>query len=178
MFLIRCKRPVLFCMAALTVFLGGCGLAQKVVEGSKDVASSVFYKQINVLHLDFVSRSALNTDAEDTPLSTMVHVWQLKTRERFDEADYDTLFMQEEKTLEMDLLAKHTVWVKPDGSTSLNVPLDKDTQFVAIVGQFYHPDEKSNSWRLVLKRDELEADKPRTIELMRSDLRLLPLKDN
>ncbi|HDZ8573704.1 type VI secretion lipoprotein TssJ, partial [Escherichia coli] len=52
-----------------------------------------------------------------------------------------------------------------------------ETQFVAIIGQFYHPDEKSDSWRLVIKRDELEADKPRSIELMRSDLRLLPLKD-
>lgn len=55
-------------------------------------------------------------------------------------------------------------------------PLDKETQFIAIVGQFYHPDEQSNSWRLVLKRDELEADRPRTIELMRSDLRLLPFR--
>ncbi|WP_249532474.1 type VI secretion lipoprotein TssJ, partial [Escherichia coli] len=73
--------------------------------------------------------------------------------------------------------AKHTVWVKPEGTASLNVPLDKETQFVAIIGQFYHPDEKSDSWRLVIKRDELEADKPRSIELMRSDLRLLPLKD-
>lgn len=67
--------------------------------------------------------------------------------------------------------------VKPEGTASLNVPLDKETQFVAIIGQFYHPDEKSDSWRLVIKRDELEADKPRSIELMRSDLRLLPLKD-
>ena len=44
--------------------------------------------------------------------------------------------------------AKHTVWVKPEGTASLNVPLDKETQFVAIIGQFYHPDEKSDSWRL------------------------------
>ena len=161
MFPIRFKRPALLCMAMLTVVLSGCGLIQKVVDESK----SVF------------SRSALNTDAEDTPLSTMVHVWQLKTREDFDKADYDTLFMQEEKTLEKNVLAKHTVWVKPEGTASLNVPLDKETQFVAIIGQFYHPDEKSDSWRLVIKRDELEADKPRSIELMRSDLRLLPLKD-
>ena len=167
MFPIRFKRPALLCMAMLTVVLSGCGLIQKVVDESKSVASAVFYKQIKILHLDFFSRSALNTDAEDTPLSTMVHVWQLKTREDFDKADYDTLFMQEEKTLEKDVLAKHTV----------NVPLDKETQFVAIIGQFYHPDEKSDSWRLVIKRDELEADKPRSIELMRSDLRLLPLKD-
>lgn len=177
MFPIRFKRPALLCMAMLTVVLSGCGLIQKVVDESKSVASAVFYKQIKILHLDFFSRSALNTDAEDTPLSTMVHVWQLKTREDFDKADYDTLFMQEEKTLEKDVLAKHTVWVKPAGTASLNVPLDKETQFVAIIGQFYHPDEKSDSWRLVIKRDELEADKPRSIELMRSDLRLLPLKD-
>ena len=158
MFPIRFKRPALLCMAMLTVVLSGCGLIQKVVDESKSVASAVFYKQIKILHLDFFSRSALNT-------------------EDFDKADYDTLFMQEEKTLEKDVLAKHTVWVKPEGTASLNVPLDKETQFVAIIGQFYHPDEKSDSWRLVIKRDELEADKPRSIELMRSDLRLLPLKD-
>ncbi len=55
------------------------------------------------------------------------------------------------KTLEKNVLAKHTVWVKPEGTASLNVPLDKETQFVAIIGQFYHPDEKSDSWRLVIK---------------------------
>ncbi|EDE2174437.1 type VI secretion system lipoprotein TssJ [Salmonella enterica] len=174
MSLIRFKFPALLCIAVL---LCGCGLTQRVADSTKEVASAIFYKQIKTLHLDFVSRSALNTDAEDTPLSTMVHVWQLKTRERFDEADYDTLFMQEEKTLAADVLAEHTVWVKPEGAVSLNVPLDKDTQFIAIVGQFYQPDEKSGSWKLVLTRDELEADKPRTIELMRSDLRLLPLQD-
>lgn len=57
----------------------------------------------------------------------MVHIWQLKTRENFDKADYDTLFMQEAQTLEPDVLAEHTVWVKPEGATSLDVPLDKDT---------------------------------------------------
>ena len=192
MFPIRFKRPALLCMAMLTVVLSGCGLIQKVVDESKSVASAVFYKQIKILHLDFFSRSALNTDAEDTPLSTMVHVWQLKTREDFDKADYDTLFMQEEKTLEeafgelngmieqledSQVSLENSFQIYQEGTASLNVPLDKETQFVAIIGQFYHPDEKSDSWRLVIKRDELEADKPRSIELMRSDLRLLPLKD-
>lgn len=174
MFPIRFKPLALLFTA---IFLTGCGLAQKVVEGTKSTASAVFYKQIHVLHLDFVSRSALNTDAGDTPLSTMVHVWQLKNRDRFDKADYDSLFMHEEKVLEADVLAEHSVWIKPEGAVSLDVPLDKDAQYIAVVGQFYQPDEKSGSWRLVLKREELEADKPRTIELMRSDLRLLSLKD-
>ncbi len=63
MFPIRFKRPALLCMAMLTVVLSGCGLIQKVVDESKSVASAVFYKQIKILHLDFFSRSALNTDA-------------------------------------------------------------------------------------------------------------------
>lgn len=61
MFPIRFKRPALLCMAMLTVVLSGCGLIQKVVDESKSVASAVFYKQIKILHLDFFSRSALNT---------------------------------------------------------------------------------------------------------------------
>ena len=70
MFPIRFKRPALLCMAMLTVVLSGCGLIQKVVDESKSVASAVFYKQIKILHLDFFSRSALNTDAEDTRIMT------------------------------------------------------------------------------------------------------------
>jgi type VI secretion system protein VasD len=173
MFVIHSKRRVLACAVVLSVCLTGCGLSQKVIEGSKSMAAALFYKQINILHLDFISRGALNTDAQDTPLSTMVHIWQLKSRARFDKADYDTLLTQEEATLNGDVLAEHSVWIKPEGAVSLDVPLDKETQFVAIAGQFYQPDEKHNTWRLILTRDDLDADKPRTIELLRSQLTLL-----
>ena len=178
MFVIHSKRRVLACAVVLSVCLTGCGLSQKVIEGSKSMAAALFYKQINILHLDFISRGALNTDAQDTPLSTMVHIWQLKSRARFDKADYDTLLTQEEATLNGDVLAEHSVWIKPEGTVSLDVPLDKETQFVAIAGQFYQPDEKHNTWRLILTRDDLDADKPRTIELLRSQLTLLPIQDN
>lgn len=178
MFVICGKRRALACAVVLSVFLTGCGLGQKVIEGSKSMASAIFYKQIHTLHLDFISRGALNTDAQDTPLSTMVHVWQLKSRARFDKADYDTLLMQEEATLNGDVLAEHSVWIKPEGAVSLDVPLDKETQFIAVAGQFYQPDEKRNSWRLILKREDLDADKPRTIELLRNQLTLLPMQDD
>lgn len=178
MFVIHCKRWALVCPVVLSVFLTGCGLGQKVIEGSKSMASAIFYKQIHILHLDFIPRGALNTDAQDTPLSTMVHVWQLKSRARFDKADYDTLLMQEEATLNGDILARHSVWIKPEGAVSLDVPLNKETQFIAVAGQFYQPDEKRNTWRLILARDDLDADKPRTIELLRSQLTLLPMQDN
>lgn len=45
MFLIHCKRQRLLCTVVLAVVLTGCVLAQKVSEGTKSMASAVFYKQ-------------------------------------------------------------------------------------------------------------------------------------
>jgi type VI secretion system protein VasD len=57
MFLTPYKRHAVSVLAAATL-LSGCGLTQRVTDGTKEVASAIFYKQIKTLHLDFVSRSA------------------------------------------------------------------------------------------------------------------------
>lgn len=49
----------------LALCLSGCGLTQRVSEGTKSAFNAVFYKQINTLHLDFTAREALNTDARE-----------------------------------------------------------------------------------------------------------------
>ncbi|MBU5385938.1 type VI secretion system contractile sheath small subunit [Citrobacter cronae] len=53
----------------------------------------------------------------------------------------------------------------------------EDAHFVAVVGLFNRPDQKENRWRLVLTRDELDPDKPRTIELGDGWLSLVPVKE-
>lgn len=53
----------------------------------------------------------------------------------------------------------------PKVSVTLNMPMDEDAQFVAVVGLFNRPDQKDNRWHLVLTRDDLDPDKSRTIEL-------------
>ena len=62
-------------------------------------------------------------------------------------------------------------------SHTLNMPMDEDAQFVAVVGLFNRPDQKDNRWRLVLTRDDLDPDKPRTIELGDGWLSLVPVKE-
>ena len=37
----------------------------------------------------------------------------------------------------------------PKGSVTLNMPMDEDARFVAVVGLFNRPDQKDNRWRLV-----------------------------
>ena len=57
------------------------------------------------------------------------------------------------------------------------MPMDEDAHFVAVVGLFNRPDQKENRWRLVLTRDELDPDTPRTIELGDGWLSLVPVKE-
>ncbi|HHQ9447521.1 TPA: type VI secretion system lipoprotein TssJ, partial [Enterobacter hormaechei] len=42
---------------------------------------------------------------------------------------------------------------------------------------FNRPDMQDNRWRLVLTRDDLDPDKPRTIELGDGWLSLVPVKE-
>lgn len=160
-----------------TLALSGCGLTQSVSDGTVAMTHAIFYKSIKTLHLDFTTRSAVNSDEGDVPLATLLRVYQLKDRKAFEQADYQQLLTQADSTLKDDLLAQRDVTVMPGGSVSLDVPLDPDAKFVAIVGLFRSPDLKNNRWRLVLERNDLDPDDARVISLGKGDLTLKPIED-
>lgn len=157
--------------------LAGCGLTQTVTDGTVSMTKSIFYKKIKTLHLDFSPRSAINADGAQTPLATMVRVYQLNDRKSVDAADYQTLLRNADIVLKEDVVASKELLVMPCGSMSLNMPMDENAKFVAVVGLFNRPDLKDNRWRLVLTRDDLDPDKPRTLELGDGWLSLVPLKE-
>lgn len=141
----------------LALCLSGCGLTQRVSEGTKSAFNAVFYKKINTLHLDFTAREALNTDArENHSLSepVVVRIYQLKDRQTFDRLVYQQL-LEEDILLAADLLASRDVVIGPGGDASLNMPLEAEATFVAVVGLFRHPDTQRNTWKQVLAREEL-----------------------
>lgn len=165
--------PLLLLAFALT----GCGLTQRVSDGTTSVAKAIFYKQVKILHFDLVARAALNPDEDGMPLATDVWVYQLKDRQAFDKADYAALQSGASVLLSADLLAEKDVWVRPGSSVSLNMPLDEKTQYVALVAQFRMPDVRKNDWRLVLRRDELDPDKPRIVMLEGHSMTLKTTED-
>ncbi|SUG33293.1 Uncharacterized protein conserved in bacteria [Salmonella enterica subsp. arizonae] len=63
---------------SLYEILTGFGLTQTVTDGTVSITKSIFYKKIKTLHLDFTPRTAINADGAQTPLATMVRVYQLK----------------------------------------------------------------------------------------------------
>ncbi|EOQ46298.1 TPA: type VI secretion system lipoprotein TssJ [Citrobacter braakii] len=164
----------------LAFSLTGCGVTQGITDGTKSAFNTVFYKKIKVLHLDFTAREALNTDSrESNSLSepVVIRIYQLKDRKTFDKTVYQQLLIDGETILKADLLASRDVVVKPGGDATLNMPMEADTQFVAVVGLFRHPDMVNNTWKLVIGREELDPDKPRILEAGNNHLTLQPLKD-
>lgn len=171
----------LWLMPLMAFSLAGCGVTQGVANGTKSVYTAVFYKKINVLHLDFMAREALNTDPrESNSLSepVVVRVYQLKDRKTFDKTVYQQLLQDGDTILKVDLLASRDVVVKPGGDANLDMPMEEGAQFVAVVGLFRHPDMVNNTWKQVLKREDLDPDQPRILEAGNSHLTLQPLKDD
>lgn len=158
--------------------LAGCGLAQTVADGTASTAKAIFYKQVKTLHLDFSARTALNTAATDMSalsVPTLVRVYQLRDSKAVEQATYDGLLGDDNQLLASALLDKRSVVVKPEEGAQLNVPMDKDAQFVTVVALFRSPDTKLNTWRLTLTRDDLDPDRARVIELGDNRLTLRPL---
>lgn len=155
----------------------GCGLTQKVSEGTVSLTKSIFYKEIKTLHLDLSAREAANKNAQGIALSTVVRIYQLKDRKAFDSANYQSLFAQDSTVAKADLLAQRDVRVRPGESVTVDIPFENEAQYVAVAGMFISPDQSEDSWRVVLRREDLDPDKARVIELNSQALFLLMQED-
>jgi len=163
----------------LAISLSGCGLTQSVSDGTRSAVSSIFYKKIKVLHLDFIAREALNTDAREnhsSPQSVVIRVYQLKDRKAFDKLVYQQLATDGDTLLGADLLASRDLVLSPGGAVNLNMPMEPEAQFVAVVGLFRQPDLAKSGWQQVLEREALDPDNARVLEASENSLSLLPVK--
>lgn len=170
-----------FSVLLLPLLLAGCGLTQKITDGTSSAMKSVFYKEVKTLRLDFTARAELNTDQSENishSQPVMVRIYQLGDRKEFDKTVYQQLVTEGIDAAGNDLLASRSLVVKPGSDISLDMPMQENAQFVAIVGLFRAPDMAKNNWRLVLTRDDLDPDKPRIIEASNNRLTLQPIKED
>lgn len=171
-------KPARWLLPLLAISLPGCGLTQSVYDGTRSAGSSIFYKKIKILHLDFTAREALNTDTRDnhsSPQSVMIRVFQLKDRKAFDTLVYQQLASDGDPLLGADLLASRDLVLTPGGAVNLNMPMEPQAQFVAVVALFRQPDLPKNSWQQVIEREALDPDLPRVLEAAENSVNLLPL---
>lgn len=179
MLTISLTKSARWLLPVLAISLSGCGLTQSVSDGTRSAVSSLFYKKIKVLHLDVTAREALNTDTREnhsSPQSVVIRVYQLKDRKAFDKLVYQQLATDGDTLLCADLLASRDVVLTPGGAVNLNMPMEPEAQFVAVVGLFRQPDLAKNSWQQVLEREALDPDNARVLEASENSLSLLPVK--
>lgn len=172
-------KPAIWLLPVLVFNLSGCGLGQSVSDGTKSAVSSIFYKKIKTLHLDFVARADLNTDARENnshPESVVIRVYQLRDRKTFDKTVYQQLLKEDDTLLEQDLLASRDVVLNPGGAASLDMPMEGDAKFVAVVALFRHPDSAKQGWKQVLDREQLEPDKARVFAAGANSLSLIAME--
>lgn len=171
------KFPLVALTAGITLILAGCGLTQKVTDGTVAVTKSIFYKQVKTLHLDIRAREAVNSNAGGIALSTVVRIYQLKDRKTFDSTDYPSLFKADGQAIKADLVAEKDIRLQPGGTVMVDMPMDENAQYVAVAGMFMSPDQVNNTWRVVLSRDDLDPDHARVIDAGNNRLTLQVLKD-
>lgn len=171
------KSTLVALTAGITLMLTGCGLTQKVTDGTVAVTKSIFYKQIKTVHLDIRAREAVNSNAGGAALSTVVRIYQLKDRKTFDTTDYPSLFKADSQAIKADLVAEKDIRLQPGGAVTIDMPMDENAQYVAVAGMFMSPDQANNTWRVVLSRDDLDPDKARVIEAGNNRLTLEALKN-
>lgn len=171
-------KVITVCAAlAATVSLSGCGLTQKVSEGTKAMTTAIFYKQVRTLHLDIRARAALNVNDDGVPLPTVIRLYQLKDRKAFDGADYKALSTGDGQVIKADLLVEKDIRLKPGEAVSVDMPMEETAQYVAVAALFLAPDQPRNTWRLVIPRQDLDPDNTRRIEASDNRLTLLPMKE-
>lgn len=176
MAIIAGKIPHLLLVSCVAMMISGCGLKQKVSDGTAAMTQSIFYKQVKMLHLDIRAREALNNNARGEALSTVVRIYQLKERKTFDATDYTSLFADDSQALKEDLVARQDVYLQPGAAVMVNMPMEENVRYVAVAGMFMSPDLSNDSWRGVITRAELDPDNARVIEASDNRLQLLPLK--
>ena len=92
--------------------------------------------------LTLASTNALNLDDSGEALPVIVRVYQLKGKDKFQQATFKALWKNDKELLEGDLLDRKELTVHPDSETVLDLDLDvkHGAAFFGVMALFRKPD--------------------------------------
>ncbi len=98
--------------------------------------------------ITFQAYKNLNPDDSGAALPVVVWIYQLKNKERFESADFISIWQDEGEALGDDLLAKRETTVYPNSDNQVEVQREPDARFLGLVALFRQP--SGNSWRRII----------------------------
>jgi len=95
--------------------------------------------------------STLNQDDSGASLPVMVRVYQLRGKEKFQQATFKSLWKSDKDALEGDLIERKDITVHPDVQTVLDLDLDvrQGAAYVGVMGLFRKPGVEG--WKYVME---------------------------
>ncbi|OQS33944.1 type VI secretion system-associated lipoprotein [Chromobacterium haemolyticum] len=137
----------------LVLLLTGCSAMQTLSEAASNAYRTVFPKKQDVFNVGIVTDNTANADSAGKALSVVVRIYQLRKRDVFDNALYQTLLDQDQAVLAYDALSADSFTVVPSTGMHTSMPLSQETQYLGVAAFFRERD--GDNWRVVVDRKTL-----------------------
>lgn len=98
-----------------------------------------------VLHGSITAGPTTNPDINGRPSPIVVRVYELRSLNAFNGADFFSLFEKEQETLSSDLLGREEYQLRPAETRQYQRQLQPDTKFIAVAAAFR--DLENSRWR-------------------------------
>ena len=98
--------------------------------------------------MTIAANAEINPDVGGRPSPIVVRVYQLRTAEAFNTAEFFALFDEEQKVLGQELISRDEFMVTPMETRTIDVSLAGETRFVGVIGAFR--DIRNAQWRSVV----------------------------
>ena len=94
--------------------------------------------------------STLNQDDTGGSLPVLVRVYQLRAKEKFQQATFKTLWKSDKEALEGDLLERKEITIQPGAETELDVDLEvkRGAAYIGVMALFRQPN--AEGWKQVV----------------------------
>lgn len=124
-------------IALVLLALKGCAVANAIVEPYHD------------LHI----RATISTNPDDQgqPSPLVVRIYELRSKDAFQGADFFDLYDDAEETLGDDLLRSSERVIRPAQEWTHEMRLNRHTRYIGIIGAFRNIDDAD--WKLSLRAD-------------------------
>jgi type VI secretion system protein VasD len=94
--------------------------------------------------------STLNQDDTGGSLPVLVRIYQLRAKEKFQQATFKTLWKSDKEALEGDLLERKEITIQPGAETELDVDLEvkRGAAYIGVMALFRQP--SAEGWKQVV----------------------------
>ena len=120
-----------------------------------------------------VASSDVNADASGKPFPVVVRIYELKSKDRFEKADFFAIYDNESGTLGGDLISREEYEITASEQISIQRNLNKDTDFIGVLAAYR--DIQNAQW---LKSVGVRSRKSNriSIQIKRNTVSIVPCK--